>query len=128
VPTVEITVNGRRHLVQCGDGEEQRLRDLAAYLDARIRELAQRHGGLVGDSRLLVLVALLLADELDDAYAALKARDRELEALRGEREALRSRLADLEARLGENGAGRLAEVLARGAERLEHLAAMLERA
>ncbi len=127
MPTVEITVNGRRHLVQCGEGEEQRLRDLANYLDARIRELAQQHGGLVGDGRLLLLVALLLADELDDAYAALKAKDRELEALRGELEAQRSRLAELEARAGEAGDPRLARLLEEAAGRLEALAEVLER-
>ncbi|GBD41760.1 hypothetical protein HRbin39_01145 [bacterium HR39] len=119
MPTVEITVNGRRHVVQCGEGEEQRLRDLAAYVDARVQDLARRHGGLVGDSRLLVLVALLLADELDDAYAALKARERELEALRAELRALRRRLE-------EAGSGEDAARLAALAGRLEALAARLD--
>ena len=31
--TVDVTVNGRHHLVQCGDGEEGRVRRLAAYID-----------------------------------------------------------------------------------------------
>jgi len=118
MPTVEITVNGRRHIVQCGEGEEQRLRDLAAYVDARVQELARRHGGFVGDSRLLVLVALLLADELDDTCALLKARERELAELRTQLEALRREVAsDRQA-----DTARLAVL----AERLEALAARLD--
>ncbi len=71
MPTVEVTIRGRRHTIQCGEGEELRVRRLAQYLDGRLSELAREHGN-VGDSRLLLLVALLLADELDDAYAALQ--------------------------------------------------------
>ena len=36
MPTVEILVNGRRHEVQCGEGEEARVRQLASYVDRRI--------------------------------------------------------------------------------------------
>ena len=118
MPTVEITVNGRRHLVQCGEGEEQRLRDLAAYVDARVQELARRHGGLVGDSRLLVLVALLLADELDDTCALLKARERELDGLRAELETLRRERA-----VDPDGKAARIEALA---ARLEALAGRLD--
>ncbi|MCB2054984.1 MAG: cell division protein ZapA [Geminicoccaceae bacterium] len=68
---LDISINGKRHSVQCGDGEEVRLKRLAQYVDARLRELAAQHGPL-GDARLLVLASLLIADELDDALAEIK--------------------------------------------------------
>jgi len=39
MPMVEITVNGRRHSVQCGEGEEARVRGLASYVDRKVAEL-----------------------------------------------------------------------------------------
>lgn len=71
MPTVEISVNGRRHTVQCGEGEEQRVKRLAAYVDRKVNELA---GGSmqVGDTRLLLMASLLVADELSDAFDEIK--------------------------------------------------------
>ena len=44
---------------------------LGNYIDNRIQELVASVGR-IGDVRLLVMVSLLLADELSDAYAQLK--------------------------------------------------------
>ena len=68
---VDITVNGRRHQVQCGDGEEPRLRRLAAYVDSCAAKLLQQHGQLP-DAKVLLLTSLLVADELSDAYEEIK--------------------------------------------------------
>ncbi len=67
MPMVEITVNGRRHSVQCGEGEEARVRGLAQYIDRKIAELAI-DGTKIGDARLMLLASLMIADELSDAY------------------------------------------------------------
>jgi cell division protein ZapA len=107
VPTLDVTINGRRHQLQCADGEEPRLRRLAAYVDGRVAELAQQHGQ-VGDARLLVLVSLLIADELSDAYEELK----RLKAA-----------AEAGARQSEE---QTAEAMNRLAARLEQLAATLQ--
>ena len=69
--TVDVVVNGRRHQLQCDDGQETRLRRLAAYVDKRVSDLAQNHGQ-IGDTRLLLMTSLLVADELSDAYDELK--------------------------------------------------------
>ena len=109
MPMLEISINGRPYNVQCGEGEEVRLKRLAQYVDARVRELSSQHGQ-IGDARLLVLASLLVADELDDALSEIKrllGRDpAEIEAL--ELEQSRS--------------------IERVAERLEQLAAALETA
>ncbi|HXZ03019.1 MAG TPA: cell division protein ZapA [Stellaceae bacterium] len=66
---VTITINGRSYPVACNDGEEQRIEELGRYIDAKIKTFA-RELGQIGESRLLVLAALVLADELADARAA----------------------------------------------------------
>lgn len=83
--TVDIMVNGRHHTVQCGEGEEARVKRLASYLDQRVMELARGHAQ-VGDIRLLVMAAILVTDELSDAreeldqlHAALEERLEQVE-------------------------------------------------
>lgn len=71
MPMVEIMVNGRAHMVQCGEGEETRVRQLAAYVDRKVTELA-RGQTQIGDVRLLLMASLLVADELSDAYEEIK--------------------------------------------------------
>jgi len=65
---VDIEVNGRPYQLNCEDGQEQRLRDLAAYLDGRIQQVT---GGVRSgtEAQMLVVTALVLADELHDAKA-----------------------------------------------------------
>lgn len=64
---IAIEINGRSYTVGCNDGEEDRLRGLAKYVDTKVRDLA-RTAGAVGEARLLLLACLTLADELGDAY------------------------------------------------------------
>jgi cell division protein ZapA len=71
MPMVEITVNGRRQAVQCGEGEEARVKRLAQYIDRKVTDLAKGPIQL-GDSRLLVMASLMVADELSDAFDEIK--------------------------------------------------------
>jgi cell division protein ZapA len=66
---VSVTVNGRSYPVACDEGEEQRISELARYIDGKVKGFA-RELGQIGEARLLVLTALVLADELADAQAA----------------------------------------------------------
>ena len=63
---VVVTVNGRAFPLSCADGEEQRIRRLAQYVDAKIGDFVKIHGQ-IGEARLLLLAALLIADELSDS-------------------------------------------------------------
>jgi cell division protein ZapA len=65
---VTISVNGRSYRFACGDGEEARISELAAHLNAKLRGLGQEFGR-IGDDRLLVMAALMLADEAFEARA-----------------------------------------------------------
>ena len=77
---VTIEVNGRPYQVGCEDGQEQHLKDLAAIFDRQVRQVSQDMGQL-GDTRLLLMGALLLADELADARSRLAAQQAEIARL-----------------------------------------------
>jgi cell division protein ZapA len=62
VATVSVEVNGRPYSVGCADGQEDRVRQLARTFDECVRQVA-RDVGSVGDLRLFLMGALLLADE-----------------------------------------------------------------
>ena len=67
---VHVRVGGRGYALACRDGEEARLADLAAALDARAAALSARLGAMP-EARLLLSLALMLADELEERDAAL---------------------------------------------------------
>jgi len=63
---VTVPVNGRSFTITCDDGQEPRIRGLAQYVDAKVAEFVSSIGQ-VGEARLLLLAALVIADELSDA-------------------------------------------------------------
>lgn len=65
---ITININGRGYDIACDVGQEGRVLDLATYVDQRIKEIS-RSGAAYNDSHLMVLAALLLANE------ALEARE-----------------------------------------------------
>lgn len=124
---VTLEINGRSHTVGCGPGEEARLVALSKYVDTKVRELAAQVG-TVGESRLLLLACLTLADELGDAYQSAEAGRRSAEGeasadrrANPENGELQARFAALEARLAAREAA-LAGELERLAERLASVA------
>jgi cell division protein ZapA len=67
---VAVTLNRRSYRFDCGDGEEARLAELAAFVKGRVEEIGRQFGN-AGDERILLMAALLIADELWDARVAL---------------------------------------------------------
>ena len=67
---VDIVINGREYRIACEDGQEAHLKSLAGYIDDKIGELVGAVGQ-VGDTRLMVMASLLVADELSDTVRAL---------------------------------------------------------
>ncbi len=70
MPQVEITINGRQYRVACEDGQETHLTNLAAYFDDKMTALVEQVGQ-IGDTSLMVMAGLLIADELSDANQEL---------------------------------------------------------
>jgi cell division protein ZapA len=107
---VVVTINGRSYPVACGDGEEARTRQLAQYVDRKVVGFAQQLGQ-IGDARLLVLAALVIADELGDSTEALRQQTQRAERAAG---------------ATSEGEGALAAGIDNLAQRIEAIAARLE--
>ena len=69
--TVTVEINGRPYAVGCADGQEERVRILARQFDGHVKSVAGDVGH-VGDLRLFLMAALLLADELHEARLSLQ--------------------------------------------------------
>lgn len=66
---VSVTIHGKVYGIACDDGQERRVQELGKYVDARLREIAGS-GAATNESHLLVLTALVLADEIFDMKMA----------------------------------------------------------
>jgi cell division protein ZapA len=60
---VSVTLNGRTYRLECGEGEEEHLIELAEYLGTHL-ETVKRKFGQVGDDRLILMASLHVMDEL----------------------------------------------------------------
>ncbi len=67
--TVDVTVGGRQYQLACEDGQEAHLASVAAMVDAEAKALSKQIG-VMGEARLLLMAALMIADKLKDAGAA----------------------------------------------------------
>jgi cell division protein ZapA len=81
---VTVTINGRQFRMACEDGQESHLMRLAADLDQRIERLRATFGE-IGDTRLTVMAALTVADELGETGTKMRQIEQELAALQDAR-------------------------------------------
>jgi cell division protein ZapA len=89
---VHIVINNRGYDVACDDGQEEAVGALAKDLAHRVERLAQSVGQ-IGDARLLLMAALLVADELAAAKEELEDRlAQSLEILASRVEAIAARV------------------------------------
>ncbi len=72
-------LNGRSYRLECSEGEEAHLIELAEYLGSHV-DTMRRKFGQVGDDRLILMASLVMGDELWE--------------LRGQLEALKTSLAE----------------------------------
>ena len=82
--SVNATIAGRQFRLACEDGQEAHLQALAADIDARIVELRNRFGE-IGDTRLTVMAALMVADENTEIQRKLRRLEEEVTALQDAR-------------------------------------------
>ncbi len=102
---VVVQIAGRTYRMNCGEGEEPHIENLARQVEAKIEELRGAFGE-IGEQRIVVMAALTMADEL---FAA------------------RERIAVLEAQTEENDTlvERLTQGLEAAAARVEQTTAAL---
>ena len=111
-----VTIAGRAYRLGCDEGEEKRLEELAAKIDAKIESIRGNFGE-IGDQRLVVMAALEIADEASDQTARLAELETETASLREQIDAAQRRETAIEARLSR--------ALDDAATRLERLARQL---
>src|SRR6201996_4740447 len=95
MPLVNVMVNSRAYTIACDDGEEEHLRELATHVDAKVKELLGSVGQ-GGESRLLLMAALLIADEHHEAASQLHLKTQQLANLSGSHDETSGKLADAE--------------------------------
>ncbi|KAF0092773.1 MAG: hypothetical protein FD128_2800, partial [Hyphomonadaceae bacterium] len=74
---VQIDINGRQYGVGCEDGQEDHIGRLARHFDNHVKTLVQSVGQ-IGEQRLFLMAALLLADETHELKLKLDATEAEL--------------------------------------------------
>lgn len=62
-----ISIADHKYQMSCPAQDRQRLLKLASYVDEKAKSLKEKLGH-IAESRLLVMTAILLADELDEAH------------------------------------------------------------
>ena len=107
---VNVTINGRQFRMACEDGQEGHLLNLARDLDGRIEGLRTKFGE-IGDSRLTVMAALTIADELAEMGTRIKRLEEEVTAAQDARVAAADRTQSTQAAV--------AAALTAAAERIE---------
>ncbi len=113
---ISVEINKRHYEMACEDGEEDHLHALAASLDAQVGKM-QASFGQIGDLRLMVMAALMVADKLDDAQKTVAALKDEIEGLK------EARAAEIE--LSRSNEDEFATMLETTAQRIEVLASRI---
>jgi len=109
---VSVTINGRQFRMACEDGQEGHLMNLARELDNRINSLRSKFGE-IGDTRLTVMAAITVVDELSEAGQRIKRLEEEVAALQNAQVALSDRNRAAQAAI--------ATALGKAAERIENI-------
>jgi cell division protein ZapA len=113
---VSVTINGHQYRMACEDGQENHLVRLAKGLDDRIVELRGKFGQ-IGDTRLIVMAAITVADDLAEMGKKMQHLQDELAALQDARVVSADRMAATQAAI--------VSAFNSSAERIENIARRL---
>lgn len=81
---VNATIAGRNFRLACEDGQEDHLQLLAKDMDERIAHLREKFGE-IGDTRLTVMAALMVEDDLSEALRRVRRLEEEIAVLQDAR-------------------------------------------
>ncbi len=115
---VIVNIAGRTYRLSCDDGQEQHLEQLARYVEGKIYGMRDAFKE-VGEPRLVVMAALAIADEAEDARIKVETTAQELLSLRAELAAAKEAVAAMEAKV--------TSAVEDTAQRLENLGADLQK-
>jgi cell division protein ZapA len=110
---VSVTIGDRLYRMACDDGQEEHLMKLARDFDQKLAQIRDAFGE-VGDTRLTMMAAIMVADELSEARRRIQTLEQEIEGLQETRLATVDRVEATERTS--------AQTLEKAAERIERLA------
>jgi cell division protein ZapA len=116
---VNVVINGRQFRMACEPGEEDHLMRLAQDLDARILDLRGKFGE-IGDTKLTVMAALTVADQLSEAIVKMRRLEDDLAGLEEARAVAADRMQATHEAIGA--------AFNSAAERIERIAKKLNQA
>jgi len=114
----QVTVNiaGKTYRMACADGEEGHLEALGALYDGKITQMRDAFGE-IGDMRLHVMAALMVADELTEAKSVINGLQAEIADLKS--------LVDTSDDRANANEEQFAKAILAAAERVERIARTL---
>ena len=77
---VNIKFNNKDYLLSCEDGQEEKLKELADYLDSKYNELKKNLGN-IGENKLLLITAIQMVDDYFDLFQKVKSTKDDFEKL-----------------------------------------------
>ena len=95
MPQVSINIANRTYELACGDGEEQRVQELASYVDEKVTDLRRQLPPGTAEVKLLVFASLMLADESREARGVAKQAETARASATDSAETLATALEDL---------------------------------
>ena len=112
---VTVSINGRQYRMACEDGQEDHLNRLAVEFNQRVEQLRGSFGE-IGDHRLLVMAALMVSDELNEASEKIRHLEQDLSGMQETRAASagRSQLTQAAVVAALNAAAERIERVAKG--------------
>ncbi|CAN7431914.1 cell division protein ZapA [Bosea sp. LjRoot90] len=116
MPQVNVTISGKAYRMACGEGEEPHLEGLASFYDGKIEEMRQAFGE-IGDMRLHVMAALMVADEVSELKKKVETLEGRLQSIQGDAGSADQRAGEVEEKA--------AAALLVAAERIEGVARSL---
>ena len=116
MPQVNVMIAGKAYRMACGEGEEGHLEGLARFFDEKIGEMREAFGE-IGDMRLHVMAALMVADEVSELKKKVAKLEGHLASLQGDAGSADQRAGEIEQRA--------ADALEAAAERIEGVARSL---
>lgn len=111
-----VTIAGKTYRMACADGEEAHLEGLGALYDGKITEMRDAFGE-IGDMRLHVMAALMIADELSEARSVISGLEAEISQLKA--------LVDSSDERANANEEQFAKAIIAAAERVERIARSL---
>ena len=77
---VNVKFNNKDYLLSCDDGQEENLKELAAYLDLKYSDLKKNLGN-IGEDKLLLITAIQMVDDYFDLFHKIKNTKNDFEKL-----------------------------------------------